>query len=154
MAKLLAVDDDRTILLMITRSFEGTDVAVVTAKTGAAALQLLHSVEPDVILLDVLLPDASGLELFHLIRERDSKIPVIFVTAVGDSTTAIEAMKLGAYDYIRKPLDLRQVRETVERALEVAKLMRTPIHIEKKMTRISVPSDWSVKVGPCSKYTS
>ena len=131
MAKLLAVDDDRTILMMITRAFEGTDVAVMTAKTGESAIQLLHSVEPDVILLDVLLPDASGLELFDRIRTSDPKLPVIFITAVGDSTTAIEAMKLGAYDYIRKPLDLRQVRETVERAIEVGKLMRTPIRIEK-----------------------
>lgn len=131
MAKLLAVDDDRTILMMVTRAFEGTDVAVITAKNGASAMQLLHSVEPDVILLDVMLPDAGGLELFEKIKAADSKLPVIFITAVGDSTTAIEAMKKGAYDYIRKPLDLAQVRETVERALEVAKLMRTPIRIEK-----------------------
>jgi len=131
MAKLLAVDDDRTILMMITRAFEGTDVAVVTAKNGATAMQLLQSVEPDVVLLDVMLPDASGLEVFESIKGADPKLPVIFITAVGDSTTAIEAMKKGAYDYIRKPLDLSQVRETVERALEVAKLMRTPIRIEK-----------------------
>ncbi len=67
--------------------------------------------QPDLVLLDVMLPDISGLEAFQNIKRLDPRLPVIFITAGGTSDTAIEAVKVGAYDYLLKPLDMEQVRE-------------------------------------------
>ena len=81
---------------------------------------------PDVILLDLRLPDQSGLEVYQQIRRIDARIPVIFVTLAKAADAAIEAMKQGAYDYLFKPLDLHQLRRVVGEALEVARRMREP----------------------------
>ena len=81
---------------------------------------------PDVILLDLRLPDQSGLEVYQQIRRIDARIPVIFVTMAKAADAAIEAMKQGAYDYLFKPLDLHQLRRVVGEALEVARRMREP----------------------------
>jgi two-component system nitrogen regulation response regulator GlnG len=81
---------------------------------------------PDVILLDMGLPDRSGLEVFEQIRTIDARIPVIFVTMAKTADTAIEAMKRGAFDYLFKPLDLGQLRRVAGEALEVARRMRAP----------------------------
>ena len=83
---------------------------MLPADTAAAALDLIVRRRPDAVLLDVKLPDLSGLEAYDEIRRRDHKLPVIFITAGGDSDTAIEAMKRGAYDYLLKPLDAERLR--------------------------------------------
>jgi len=75
-------------------------------------------------LLDLRLPDQSGLEVFQGIRNLDARIPVVFVTTAKTADTAIEAMKQGAFDYLFKPLDLGQVRKVVGEAVEVSKRMR------------------------------
>ena len=127
MSTVLIVDDDRGVRYFIQEAFKGTDTRVVEAKTADDGLQFLASESPDVVLLDVMLPKSSGLEVFERIRERDSKLPVIFITACGDSETAIEAMKGGAYDYLYKPLDVAQVRQCVEKALTMRRLMNVPV---------------------------
>ena len=82
---------------------------------------------PDVVLLDLHLPDLSGLEVFQQIRRLDARIPVIFITGHGTTDTAIEAMKLGAFDYLLKPLDLHAAAaRSSSEALEVSRLMRVP----------------------------
>ncbi len=81
---------------------------------------------PDVILLDLRLPDQTGLEVYEQLRQIDARIPVIFVTLAKSADTAIEAMKQGAYDYLFKPLDLHQLQRVVGEALDVARRMRAP----------------------------
>src|SRR5262245_60734065 len=103
MSKLLVIDDDPAVLAVFRRAFKDGDVAVITAETARAGLEALTEHHPDVALLDIQLPDLSGLELFKQIRQRDSTIPVIFITASGSSETVIQAMKLGAFDYLAKP---------------------------------------------------
>jgi DNA-binding NtrC family response regulator len=75
----------------------------------------------------VMLPTSSGLDVFERIREFDAKLPVIFITACGDSETAIEAIKGGAYDYLHKPLDVGRVQHCVAKALEMRRLMHVPV---------------------------
>ena len=87
---------------------------------------------PDVVLLDIQLPDLSGLELFQKVRQVDATIPVIFITASGSSGTAIEAMKLGAFDYLLKPLDFPKVRELVARAFEIRRFMHVPVAMAER----------------------
>src|SRR5205085_8639224 len=93
---------------------------------GAEGIKCVAKGPPEVILLDLRLPDQSGLEVYQQIRKIDARIPVIFVTLAKTADAAIEAMKQGAYDYLFKPLDLHQLRKVVGEALEVSRRMRAP----------------------------
>ena len=106
MPSVLVVDDDPMVNRRLQHDFEDLDVQVLIADTSMAGLEIICRQKPDVVVLDVMLPDLSGLETFQRIHQSHPKIPVIFITASGESDTAIEAMKLGAYDYLLKPLEL------------------------------------------------
>ncbi len=147
MASVLVIDDDRSVLHLFKQIFKDTDVRQLTANTAAEGLKLLADEKPDVVVLDIMLPDQSGLETFQQIAARDSKVPVIFITAGGTSDTAIEAMKLGAYDYLLKPLDLAKVRTLVERALEIRRSMHVPVRVPE--APISSDGDGDIFVGRC-----
>jgi two-component system nitrogen regulation response regulator GlnG len=131
MSSLLVIDDDRTVLLLVKKAFKDSEVDVHTASTAAEGMTALREYKPDALLLDIMLPEISGMELAQEIRQIDTRLPVIFITAMNDSDTAIEAMKMGAYDYLLKPLDVRQVRSLVERALETRRLMNSPVRLQE-----------------------
>ncbi|HEX5443547.1 MAG TPA: response regulator, partial [Pirellulales bacterium] len=114
MLKLLVIDDEPNIRYSIEQVFTGGKIAVLTADSADEGLQLAADHSPDVILLDIRLGSRSGLEVFHQLRQIDPKSLVIFVTGHGTADTAIEAMKIGAYDYLVKPLDVHQLRQVVE----------------------------------------
>src|SRR5947207_4904094 len=127
MAHLLLIDDDRELIPhQVHHAFPKPEHRVDVAATGAAGLDRLSKEPPDVVLLDLHLPDQSGLEVYQAIHKIDARIPVIFVTMAKTADDAIEAMKLGAFDYLFKPLDLGQVRRVVEEAVEVGRRMRAP----------------------------
>ncbi|MBI1345326.1 response regulator [bacterium] len=144
---VLVIDDDRSVHHLVTRSLEKVQLNVITASDGATGLALVGSERPDVVLLDIRLPDISGLELFAQIRALDRKLPVIFVTADAESDTAIEAMQLGAFDYLRKPLDLGQLNDLVARAAETRRLMSVPVAIPTRGTQEG-PGDSFVGSSP------
>ena len=131
MASLLVIDDDRTVLLLVKKAFADSDLEIHCASDAEAGMAALREYKPDVLLLDIMLPEVSGMELAREIRGIDIRLPVIFITATNDSDTAIEAMKMGAYDYLLKPLDIRQVRTLVERALETRRLMNSPVRLQE-----------------------
>jgi DNA-binding NtrC family response regulator len=127
MARLLLVDDNPNLILkQIHGVFDAAGHEVDTARTGDDGVRQAAARTPDVILLDLCLPDLSGLEVYQRLRQLDARIPVIFITAASDADSAIEAMKQGAYDYLCKPLDLHQLQLVVGEALEVARRMREP----------------------------
>src|SRR5437773_3183879 len=126
MPVLLVVDDDPMIQRIFRRVFPEHETTLLTANTAAEGLELVARCQPDVVLLDINLPDMSGLDVFQRMRERDARIPVIFITGDSATDTAIEAMKLGAHDYLLKPLVLDQLRELVGRAFEISRLMHVP----------------------------
>src|SRR6202795_416318 len=127
MAHLLLIDDDPVVIPeQVRQAFPAPRYRVEVAGTGAEGLERVRAEPPDVILLDLRLPDQSGLEVYQGIRRIDARIPVIFVTMAKTADAAIEAMKQGAYDYLFKPLDLHQLRRVVGEALEVARRMREP----------------------------
>src|SRR5262245_43856639 len=103
-ASILVIDDDRTVLRLVEKTFDGSDVPVFTAATAEDGLSTLSSISCDVLQLEIMLPEMTGLEMARKVREIDARLPIIFVTASDDSDDAIEAMKLGAYDYLLKPL--------------------------------------------------
>src|SRR5438477_1408682 len=127
MAHLLLIDDDPAMVPeQVRHAFPAPEHRVEVAGTGAEGLKRARAGPPDVILLDLRLPDQSGLDVYQQIRRIDARIPVIFVTMAKGADAAIEAMKQGAYDYMFKPLDLHQLRRVVGEALEVARRMREP----------------------------
>ena len=124
MPQLLLIDDDPVVVPAQVKKAFG-DVRIAT--TGAEGVEQVRSSPPDVILLDLRLPDATGIEVFERIREIDARIPVVFITGAKTADTAIEAMKLGAFNYLHKPLDLAQLQATVNEAFEVARRMRAEV---------------------------
>ncbi|MGA2253524.1 MAG: sigma-54 dependent transcriptional regulator [Thermoguttaceae bacterium] len=127
MAHLLLIDDDPILIVeQVCQAFAGPHYRVEVAGTGAEGIERVGAKPPDVILLDMRLPDKSGLDVYQQIRTIDARIPVIFVTMAKTADMAIEAMKQGAYDYLFKPLDLKQLRRVVGEALEVSWRMREP----------------------------
>lgn len=127
MANVVVIDDDRSVCEMIRRSLEKINLTVSAATRAADGLNAIRTESPDVVLLDIMLPGTSGLEVFQKIRDIDRKLPIIFVTAGSDSSIAIKAMQLGGFDYVTKPLDLPALNELVEKAIETRRMMNTPV---------------------------
>ncbi len=127
MAHLLLIDDDQALVpQQVQQAFPAPAHRVVLAHTGAEGIEHVRKEPPDVVLLDLRLPDQSGLDVYQQIRQADARIPVVFVTMAKGADAAIEAMKQGAYDYLFKPLDLHQLRRVVAEAVDVARRMREP----------------------------
>jgi two-component system nitrogen regulation response regulator GlnG len=127
MGRLLLVDDDPAMILdQLTHALGPQGMQIDVARTAQEGLRQVAAGPPDIILLDVHLPDLSGLEAYQRIRQIDGRIPVVFITWAATADTAIEAMKEGAYDYLFKPLDLGLLRSVVVQALELGRLMREP----------------------------
>jgi DNA-binding NtrC family response regulator len=125
--RLLLIDDDPALLpRQVRQAFPSPEHAVEVARTAARGLERVRTNPPDVILLDLRLPDRSGLEVHEEIRCIDARIPVIFVTVIKAADSVIEAMQQGAYDYLFKPIDLNQLRHVVGTAIEVARRMHVP----------------------------
>jgi two-component system nitrogen regulation response regulator GlnG len=134
MPTLLVIDDEPDVLLCFRAAFGGGDVTLLTASSAEEGIAQLSLCRPDVIILDIRLPDHSGLEAFRQIHARDPRVPVIFITGRGTAETAIETMRLGAYDYLLKPLDLDHLREVVARALAISRLMSVPAVVSESGT--------------------
>ena len=128
MKTLLVIDDDRSIHV-VTRSILEGDWQSFHANSARDGLAQLKAHRVDVVLLDIQLPDRNGLAVYSEIRELDSRLPVIFITSDAGSETVIEAMQLGAYDYIVKPLDVVHLKSLVRKAFELRALVSVPVAI-------------------------
>ncbi len=124
MAKLLLIDDEEDVQYSFRRIFDSPEIELTTAASGEEGLKLIPRLKPDLVIMDVRMGGISGLETLRRIREIDSKLLVILMTAYGTSQTAIEAMKLGAYDYLLKPFDVPKLKEIIAGALKTARDMK------------------------------
>ena len=132
MSRLLIIDDDPVLLLdQVKHLFAPRGMEIALAESGREGLEQMTARAPDVVLLDVSLPDLSGLEVYQLLRKIDARIPVIFITATMTADTAIEAMRQGAYDYLFKPVDLRQLEKVVNDAVELSRRMLEPATVSE-----------------------
>src|SRR5437867_6976041 len=118
--RILIVDDDEKVLEFLTDCFKRLSrrYAVDTAASGADAVEAVRRSRPDLILLDIRLPDLNGLEVLKLIQGIDARIPVIMITGRRDPSAAAEAMQSGAFAYISKPFNLAYIENVVAAALE------------------------------------
>lgn len=124
MEKILIVDDDESLAHSLGRSFARQGLAVRSCNNGAVALEMTTKDSFDLILLAYKLPGRNGPEVLKEMRRRRVKTPVIMMTAYGTMETAIEAMKLGAYDYLIKPFDRTELKRLAREALELSRLMK------------------------------
>jgi two-component system, NtrC family, nitrogen regulation response regulator GlnG len=131
MPKLLVIDDEAVIRFSIAQVFANDNVDILSAETADEGLRLAEEHSPDVVLLDIRLGKRSGLDVFHDLRRVNAKSLVIFMTGHGTTDTAIEAMKLGAYDYLVKPLDADQIQQVVNQAISISRLMNVPTIVDE-----------------------
>lgn len=122
MANILLIDDEHSLLETLKIFLNGKGHTVHTALTGNEGLTLFSRHKPDMVILDIRLPDIGGLEVLSHIQKDECPAKVIMITAFQDMETAIQAMKTGAYDYIRKPLDVDEIERAVERAIQVLEI--------------------------------
>ncbi|MBP2672397.1 MAG: sigma-54-dependent transcriptional response regulator, partial [candidate division NC10 bacterium] len=123
-ATILVVDDERLIRWSLEQQLQREGYAVHSVETGAEALQRMQTDPSDLVLLDVRLPDADGVELLGRLRAADPDCLVVMMTAHGGVESAVRAMKLGAQDYVSKPFDMEELKLTIRKALETRALRR------------------------------
>src|ERR1041384_4966757 len=124
MSKLLLIDDEADVQYSFRRIFDSPEIELSTASSGEEGLKLIPKIRPDLVIMDVRMGGINGLETLRRIRQTDAKLPVIMMTAYGTTQTAIEPMKLGAYDYLLKPFDVPKLKELVTAALKAARDMK------------------------------
>src|ERR1700720_4649867 len=124
MSRLLLIDDEADVQYSFRRIFDSPEIELTTAASGEEGLRLIPKLKPDLVIMDVRMGGITGLETLRRISQIDSKLLVILMTAYGTTQTAIEAMKLGAYDYLLKPFDVPKLKEIVLNALKAASDMR------------------------------
>jgi two-component system response regulator AtoC len=123
-ARAMVVDDERLICESVARALEGDGLRVERAGTGRGALELFARAPHDVVVLDLRLPDLDGLEVLARIRASDPTVAVVVITAHGTIELAVEAMRRGAYDFVKKPFDLDEVTAATQNALRARVLQR------------------------------
>lgn len=134
MPKVLVVDDEADMRWLLAGVLRDQGFEVAGAEDGQAALAQIAREPPDVILLDLKMPGLDGIQVLERTKAADPHMPVVIVTAYGDLTSAVQAMRLGAYDYLTKPFDNDEVVFTVRRALEKRELEAARLKADKLAT--------------------
>ncbi|WP_300459010.1 sigma-54 dependent transcriptional regulator [Desulfobacula sp.] len=130
MDTILVIDDDDQLRKSFCKLLKEETYAVISAASGEAGLEIVKENALDLVILDLRLPGINGMETFKQIKAIDSKLPVIIVTAYGTTQIAIEATKLGAYDYVLKPFDVVEMLTLIKLAIEAGYFMRSPVEID------------------------
>src|SRR6059036_2169448 len=132
---VLIVDDEQTLARSAKAFLADHGYEAEVAASGEKALELLERLQPDVVFADVRLPGMSGIDLLKRIREFDPVLPVVMVTAYGTIEGAVEAVKLGAFDYVKKPVDLEELKLLAERARADRLLKQELSYYRQRATR-------------------
>jgi len=140
---VLVVDDERLIRWSLEQTLAKIGYEVATADTGAAALSSAREEPPDLLLLDLKLPDLDGIEVLRQLKAQQPTVQVVIMTAYADVGTAVEAMRLGAYDYLPKPIDFDGLAVTLRNALEARQLRQKVTLLREKLA----PSHFDHIVG-------
>ncbi len=133
MDKLLLIDDETDVQYSFKRIFDSPEIELTTADSGEAGLELIPKLRPDLVIMDIRMGGLNGLETLRRIRQIDARLLVIMMTAYGTTQTAIEAMKLGAYDYLLKPFDVPKLKNIVFGALKAARDMRQVVAFQPEL---------------------
>jgi len=123
-AKILVIDDEKLIRWSLHEKFSKEGFAVITAESGLKGLELFTEEQPDIVLLDIHLPDIYGIDVLESMKKENPNAVVIMVTAFGDIETAIKAIKFGAYDFVEKPFNFEKLKILIGKALETCSLRK------------------------------
>jgi len=134
---ILIIDDDATSREVVRESLEGKGFEFLEAKTGEEALELFASHDIDVVTCDIMLPGTDGIEVLRHIKEIKQDTQVIMLTGINEVDTAVEAMRLGAQDYLTKPIRLKELRVVVDRAIEQKRLAEEREEWRRQIARYS-----------------
>jgi DNA-binding NtrC family response regulator len=132
---LLVVDDEADVRYSFHRLFGKADYEVVEAGSGREAAAMVRERRPDVVLMDIRMPDGDGIASLREIRAFDARTPVILMTAYASTQSTIEAMKAGAFDYVLKPFDIDKIRSVVQAAVKVSHDMRQKVSYQPLLSR-------------------
>ncbi len=132
--KILIIDDEQSILESLADILEDEGYRVVTATSAAQGQRVLQEENPDLLILDVWLPDTDGLELLRVLRQESPSLPVIIISGHGTVEMAVEAIKLGAFDFLEKPLSYDRVVVTVANALRFRALEEENLRLRARIT--------------------
>ena len=135
MRQVLVIDDKRNILHVISAVLKREGYGVVTATTGEEAISKFKNNQIDIVITDYLLPGMDGLKVLELVKEKDPSIPVILITAYGSIEMAVEAMKLGAYNYLTKPVNYDEMLILIREATEKKRLIEENTTLTKKLRK-------------------
>ncbi len=130
MGTILIVDDDPQLRTSFEKLLTAEGHTVRTAPSGEAALALVKEEIPDLVIMDVRLPGMDGLTAFRAMHELEPKLPVIIMTAFGTTDTAIEATKLGAFEYVLKPFDIPDILALIIQAMDAGRFMRSRVEMD------------------------
>jgi nitrogen regulation protein NR(I) len=130
MATILIIDDDDQLRKSFQKLLSEEGYTAEGAASGEAGLEIIKEGIPDLVIVDIRLPGMNGLETFQALHRVEPKLPVIIMTAYGTTETAIEATKMGAFDYILKPFEIPNMLVVIKQALEAGRFMRTPVQMD------------------------
>ncbi|HRC87568.1 MAG TPA: sigma-54 dependent transcriptional regulator, partial [Thermoanaerobaculia bacterium] len=130
---ILIVDDERSLLDFLSILLEPEGYQIHTAGSVSEAHKVLAATLPDLVLCDIMMPDGNGLDLLKEIKEKTPHTSVVMMTAYTSTKAAIEAMKLGAYDYISKPFDNDELKVVIEKALERTELLDENVYLRREL---------------------
>lgn len=147
MANILVIDDEAAILKLMAKSCRQQGHDVTTVQTGREGLKALDSSQPDLMIVDLLIGDMNGLDIIRYSEEHYPKTQVIMVTGHGSVETAVEAMRLGAFDYLTKPFELADLQRTVQLALQ-APVEKEDLEEAFQSAAITMPSSGMIGESP------
>lgn len=130
---ILLIDDEQHSRDALTTLLQSADQVVFTAGNAREAFEQLENEQFDIVIADLVLPDASGIDILKWIRENRPRTSVIMITGMGSAETAVEAMKEGAFDYITKPLNINELQIVIDKALEKGKLVAENIYLRQQL---------------------
>ncbi|MGO1368992.1 sigma-54-dependent transcriptional regulator [Senegalia sp. (in: firmicutes)] len=133
MKKILIADDEKNMIWAIKRALKDEGYTIITASNGKEAIESVKIHEPDLLLIDLKMPEMNGLEALKNIKKNFPNTLAIMMTAHGNVETAIEAMKIGAIDYISKPFDIEELKIQIRKALDIRKMSDTIDYLTEEL---------------------
>ena len=133
MNKILIIDDEEYLCLALEKSLRQEGYQVAIATRGEQGLEIIRNETPSLVILDLKMPEMDGLEVLVKAKDIIPQLPIIMLTAHGTINTAIEALKLGAVDYLTKPIDLDALKIIVEQALKISRLQEEVIFLRTQL---------------------
>jgi DNA-binding NtrC family response regulator len=133
MNRVLIVDDDRSVRYALSVELKKNNLTPVEASSGLQAIELVKKNSFDSILLDVMMPDLNGIQTLQELKKIDQDVPIIIITGYADIPTAVEAIKLGAYDFLTKPPEMNRLILTINRSIEASELLKEVKHLDATM---------------------